>query len=276
MSTTTPNLGLFKYNTDTDGKEIFSINQALNANWDILDNMMSSTSSLGESGYMKFDNGLCINYGKASIGSQTANWIQPTLTENGTLGESSFAVATTTQYGDAAYQGFDENDNTVFSSSSGDLFLYSNTPLKIQTIQFINFHSNHSYHVAGGSVYGSNNGTNWDTLTTFTLSVSGNKTPYTIEVNSPSEYTYYKIVGTSFLEGKYWTFYQCYVTATYTTTALNNITFPQSFVTTNYSYSLAYKNGEFGSSYATTLNKTGMTLRNNSSADSVFYIAIGY
>ena len=34
----TTNLNLFKYNTATDGKEVFSITQALNHNWDIIDN----------------------------------------------------------------------------------------------------------------------------------------------------------------------------------------------------------------------------------------------
>ena len=33
----TNNLKLFKYNTETDGKEVFSINEAMNHNWDILD-----------------------------------------------------------------------------------------------------------------------------------------------------------------------------------------------------------------------------------------------
>ena len=33
----TDNLKLFKYNTETDGKEVFSINEAMNHNWDILD-----------------------------------------------------------------------------------------------------------------------------------------------------------------------------------------------------------------------------------------------
>ena len=33
----TDNLKLFKYNTATDGKEVFSINEAMNYNWDILD-----------------------------------------------------------------------------------------------------------------------------------------------------------------------------------------------------------------------------------------------
>ena len=33
----TDNLKLFKYNTETDGKQVFSINEAMNHNWDILD-----------------------------------------------------------------------------------------------------------------------------------------------------------------------------------------------------------------------------------------------
>ena len=61
----------------------------------------------------------------------------------------------------------------------------------------------------------------------------------------------------------------------YTTTALNQITFPQAFTSTNYAYSLAYRNGTFGNSYAINLTSTGMTLQNNSKADAVYYIAIG-
>ena len=37
MTTTTSNLGLFKYNTSTDGSLAFNINTALNDNWDKLD-----------------------------------------------------------------------------------------------------------------------------------------------------------------------------------------------------------------------------------------------
>ena len=37
MSSKTKNLGLFKYDTKTDGKQVFSIDQALNENWDIID-----------------------------------------------------------------------------------------------------------------------------------------------------------------------------------------------------------------------------------------------
>lgn len=37
MSTTTPNLGLFKYDPNTDGAQAFNIRQALNENWDKVD-----------------------------------------------------------------------------------------------------------------------------------------------------------------------------------------------------------------------------------------------
>ena len=37
MSSITKNLGLFKYDTETDGKQVFSIDDALNNNWDKID-----------------------------------------------------------------------------------------------------------------------------------------------------------------------------------------------------------------------------------------------
>lgn len=48
MSELTPNLGLFKYDLSTDGKEVFSINTALNNNWDILDERCGSQRNIGE------------------------------------------------------------------------------------------------------------------------------------------------------------------------------------------------------------------------------------
>ena len=45
MSTTTPNLGLFKYNTTTDANVAFNINTALNQNWDIIDAAITGGSS---------------------------------------------------------------------------------------------------------------------------------------------------------------------------------------------------------------------------------------
>ena len=48
MSTTTENLGLFKYDPSTDGANTFNIKQALNENWDKLDAAVSAARSAGE------------------------------------------------------------------------------------------------------------------------------------------------------------------------------------------------------------------------------------
>lgn len=42
MSKTTKNLGLFEYEKDKDGASTFNIEQALNGNWDKLDNEVAS------------------------------------------------------------------------------------------------------------------------------------------------------------------------------------------------------------------------------------------
>lgn len=90
MSSSTSTLELFKYDTSTDGKEVFSINTALNANWDKIDSFASAIKSLSnldaqgekrftdiqnslankleadvlleENGYIKFNNNLVIFY----------------------------------------------------------------------------------------------------------------------------------------------------------------------------------------------------------------------
>ena len=42
MSSTTKNLGLFKYDTETDQNEKFDIDKALNENWDKIDAALAS------------------------------------------------------------------------------------------------------------------------------------------------------------------------------------------------------------------------------------------
>lgn len=58
MSTTTTNLGLFKYDTSTDAQLAFNINQALNGNWDILDKstLNGDIITLGSSGTQSLTN----------------------------------------------------------------------------------------------------------------------------------------------------------------------------------------------------------------------------
>ena len=60
MSTTTENLNLFKYDPIQDAKKTFNIQQALNNNWDKIDNMTptkanTALSNLTDEGKAKFD-----------------------------------------------------------------------------------------------------------------------------------------------------------------------------------------------------------------------------
>lgn len=48
MSTTTPNLGLFKYDPSSDGAQTFNIQKALNENWDKVDAAVKALSSAAE------------------------------------------------------------------------------------------------------------------------------------------------------------------------------------------------------------------------------------
>lgn len=61
MATSTTNLKLYKYNTATDGTSVFSIENALNANWDKIDTFAAtcankSLSNLDTTGENRFTN----------------------------------------------------------------------------------------------------------------------------------------------------------------------------------------------------------------------------
>ena len=64
MSSYTTNLQLFKYNTATDGKQVFSIDDAMNDNWDKIDAFakaikdLSNLSSVGEKRFTDINNEL--------------------------------------------------------------------------------------------------------------------------------------------------------------------------------------------------------------------------
>lgn len=49
MSSTTPNLGLFKYNTTADANVAFSITKALNNNWDKIDTEIAKKLNISDS-----------------------------------------------------------------------------------------------------------------------------------------------------------------------------------------------------------------------------------
>lgn len=70
MSTTTTNLGLFKYNTSTDANVAFNIEQALNYNWDIIDSAIEHVDGLPDqtdkAGYILTTNGSEASWGETT------------------------------------------------------------------------------------------------------------------------------------------------------------------------------------------------------------------
>lgn len=81
MSSTTKNLGLFKYDTDIDIDEVFSIEQALNDNWDIIDSAIPTKTSqlVNDSGFLTSHQSLA-DYVKKSA----ANTVSGATTFTGT------------------------------------------------------------------------------------------------------------------------------------------------------------------------------------------------
>ena len=279
MSTTTPNLNLFKYNPTTDGKETFSIETALNNNWDKIDNLVSGSS--GASGYGKLGNGLIINYGKAATGSQDIAFEQPTLSANGTMGGTSFAVSCNGYYasGYEAWRAFNGNTSDYWDSTMAPstITMYNPTPLKVSKLRITNWSAQFPN---AGSVQASNDNSTWTSLVSgWTNSNYTVNATWDINVNSTNYYKYYRLTvssNTVYNNGVYTCIANMQMVGTYTTTVGKTITFPLAFTNTNYAYSLAYLNGEFGKSYATSMTKTGITIQNNSTATNVYYIAVGY
>lgn len=91
MSKYTTNLNLFEYDTSTDGAQVFSIDDAINENFDKIDNFAGEMAAfqneaqnslatintnlgkkleaqvlLAENGYIKFNNRILIQFGKMS------------------------------------------------------------------------------------------------------------------------------------------------------------------------------------------------------------------
>lgn len=121
-------------------------------------------------------------------------WQQPILSANGTMGGSEFACsasATNTESSGTATDAwgvFDNNTNTYWRSgtTSGWIQFYNPVPLKVSAIKWGYFYS----YPTGGNVQGSNDGTTWTALNTWTNS---SEADFTINLSTQQYYKYYRI-----------------------------------------------------------------------------------
>ena len=131
-------------------------------------------------------------------------WVQPTITENGTIGGDSFAVsgtAVTTEY--EAYRAFDNNSSTdwVSASANEDLIIYTPIPIMVTKIDVTNRNDSVVRYIKSGVIYGSNDNSNYVQIGTFTNTITTQLGEWSIDLGTNNSfYKYYKfsLVGDTY------------------------------------------------------------------------------
>lgn len=134
---------------------------------------------------------------------QPQNWVQPTLSSNGTLGGSSFAVSASNEYSSSyrAYKAFDGSSSTNWLASSysnsdlpQSLIFYNETPINVQSIKITN-RGTYATYATAGNVYGCNDNSSWELIGTFTnTTATTTLANWNIDLSSNAEYyKYHKI-----------------------------------------------------------------------------------
>ena len=138
----------------------------------------------------------------ASFYGQEEAWTQPVLNSNGIMGGDSFAVSASSEYDSnfVAYHAFDGNTSTEWATLGNStpcyISFYSPTPIKVSQLTMTNRNTAETF--TGGTVYGSNDGVNWTSLTTYSNSVTTGGAVWTISLSSNTNfYNYYKIEAAS-------------------------------------------------------------------------------
>ena len=116
---------------------------------------------------------------------------QPTLSENGTMGGSSFAVSADnkTNGRNPAYYAFDDNTNNYWRGGNvpGYIEFYNPAPINVTALTWGFFYS----YPTSGNVQGSNDYSDWTTITDFT---NDSASDFTIDMSgNTNSYKYYRI-----------------------------------------------------------------------------------
>ena len=136
---------------------------------------------------------------------QEIPWVQPILTENGTLGGNNMAVASSrqpyTSYTDVwkAFDGSTSSSSRWYPAGTGSagipiiLTIYTTEAIKISNFQFTNA-ANVNNAPNAFTVYGSNDNTSFTQLASFTNSVQTSNAAWSVNLSSNTGfYHYYQI-----------------------------------------------------------------------------------
>lgn len=153
-------------------------------------------------------------------GGVETTFVQPTLSANGTLGGSSFAVAASSEYsGREAYKGVDGNPSTRFGANNilpSHYIWYNPNALKVTNIAITNPADAGNY-ISGYTLYGSNDNLVYTIIASGTNTVSTANTLWNLSANSNNTfYKYHKLYWTG--NDTYVGFAQATLGATYIAT----------------------------------------------------------
>ena len=131
---------------------------------------------------------------------------QPTLSANGTLGSSSFAVLSSGDYSGSypAYYAFDNNSDSFWAgtngASTGYLIIYNPLAVKATSITCQNYTSGIP---TAGTIYGSNDGSAWTTLGSYTNSNLTDSASWDANISTGNQafYKYYKFYFSAYNGG---------------------------------------------------------------------------
>ena len=173
-------------------------------------------------GYPDFYNKCIEEYTEAEI--PTTTFEQPILTSNGTMGGNSFAVDCSSYFLNSdtynawrAVNGVTDVQTDVWAcennSESAYFDFYNPKPIKVKTLTILNRYSGTVGAITAGNIQGSNNGSTWETIKSFTNDVETANTSWKIDLTTNTKfYKYYRINCTAFT-GSYCCINQLYIEA---------------------------------------------------------------
>ena len=151
------------------------------------------------------------------------NWTRPNLSSNGTMGGDSFAVSSNRVQlsGNDVYRAFDgvtsggNYFHTESGTKTGHIDIYNPVPINITGFTIYNQTGTANRASSAGIIYGSDNGSDWTQITTYTNSVQTAGGTWNISLSSNSKYyNYYRIESTAGGSDSYWTINEIKISAT--------------------------------------------------------------
>lgn len=149
--------------------------------------------------------------GTYSTSTTETSWTQPTLSSDGTMGSSTFAVqASSVNSSNYAYKAFDNDATTVWAVNRqggqdlpATMLMYSSAPIKVSKITVTNTRGYNIGFTSGSVSAGNTSSASTTLVSSWSNSNHTSSNSWDISVNSSSAYNYYKITFTAFSNSAY-------------------------------------------------------------------------